>query len=374
MYLCKELYNYLLHEAQEKFKDTGKTFTRYDMNRWITKFKKNNPQYSKVHSQVLQNVSDRLSKAYKNFFRRAKEKRNGRKVKVGFPRYRKFVSSLTYPQVGGFRAERKKVHLSKVGGINIVNHKEIEGIAKTATIKKTKSCEWHITIATEKEDIVPYSNGKPAVGLDLGITNFATLSDGKVFQNAEITEEQERKSHKLQREISRKKKGSQNRKKAITKFAGYAEHISRTREDCLHKLSHKLVNSYSFIAYEELEIANMVKNHHLAKSISESSWGNFTQLLQYKAESAGCVAVGVNPQYTSMTCNDCGNVQKISLSQRTFICEKCTYTKGRDINAAQNILDRATEGHSGSNASGDIVRPSHMKADVAESGTTQVAS
>ena len=130
----------------------------------------------------------------------------------------------------------------------------------------------------------------------------------------------------------------------------------------------------SSIAYEELGIANMVRNRHLAKSISESSWGNFIQMLQYKAENAGCAAVGVNPQNTSKTCSGCGNVQDISLSERIFKCERCSLKIDRDLNASKNILKRATEGYSGSHASGDNVRPSHMKADVAESGTIRGVS
>ncbi len=373
MYLCKELYNHLLEKAKQHFKDNGKTFTRYDMIKWITKFKKEHPEYNGVYSQVLQNVPDRLSKAYKNFFRRAKEKRNGKRQKVGFPRFRKFVSSLTYPQ-SGFRTERKRVELSKIGRINFVNHRKIEGRIKTLSIKKTKSDEWYVTISAEKEDIFPFTNGKQPVGIDLGIANYATLSDGKVFQNAEISGLQRKSLKRLQQRISRKKKGSANRKRAIRRFAKYSEHVSRIREDRLHKISHNLVNSYSFIAYEELKVANMVKNHHLAKSISESSWGNFAQMLQYKAESAGCVALGVNPNNTSKTCSGCGNIQEMPLSERTFSCQRCAMSMDRDLNAAKNILKRATEGHSGSHASGDIVRPSHMKADVAESGTILGAS
>ena len=113
----------------------------------------------------------------------------------------------------------------------------------------------------------------------------------------------------------------------------------------------------------------MIKNHRLARSIQESSWGNFTQLLQYKAASAGCAAVGVKPQYTSMTCNECRNVQKISLSQRTYICQKCGHAEDRDINASKNILKRATGGHSGSQACEVDVRPSAGEAVAVESGT-----
>ena len=385
MSLSKELYNLLLEKSNAYYKDTKKTLTEYRMNIWLTQLKKEKPEFAELHSQVLQNVSKRVSDAYRHFFRRCKEKKNGKKVKVGFPRYKKFVSSLTYPQTKGFKIEKKEVELSKIGIINFVNHREIEGKIKTLTIKKTKSQEWYITIAVEKEDKSFVLNNKPKVGIDLGIMQYAALSDNTIHQNTRITKHQRNHAKILQQGISRKQKGSHNRKKAVFRFAGYSEYIARIRQDRLHKLSHELVNSYSFIAYEKLNIANMTKNHHLARSINESSWGSFTQLLQYKAESAGCVAVGVNPQYTTMTCNNCRNVQRIFLLQRTFLCEKCGLRIDRDINASKNILERAlnlegsnfdniivkaTEGHSGSQACKDDGRPSVREAVADESGTT----
>ena len=373
MFLAKELYNLLLEKSRAYHKETGKTLTEYRMNVWLTQIKKERPEFAELHSQVLQNVSKRVSDAYRHFFRRCKEKKQGKKVKVGFPRFKKFVSSLTYPQLG-FKAEKRRVSLSKIGRINFVNHREIEGRVKTCTIKKTKSQEWYITFAVEKEDKPFVSNGKPQAGIDLGLNQYAAISDNRIKQNVKVTKHQRKHLKILHQGVSRKKKGSHNRKKAVVRLARYSEYTANIRQDFLHKLSHELVNSYSLIAYEDLEIANMVKNHKLARSIEESSWGNFTQLLQYKAESAGCVAVAVKPQYTSMTCSRCGNVQKISLSQRTFFCEKCGMKEDRDINASINILKRATEGHSGSQACGDDVRPSAREAVAEEAGTIRVAS
>ncbi len=373
MCLSKEIYNLLLDKSKAYYKDTKKTLTQYRMNVWLTQINKERPEFDELYSQVLQNVSKRIDDAYKSFFRRCKEKKLGKNVKVGFPRYKKFVSSLTYPQ-SGFKMEEKKVDLSKIGRINFVSHREIEGKTKTCTIKKTKSGEWHITLSVEKEDVIPFTNRMPIIGIDLGIERYAALSDGSILQNKKITGHQRNHLKTLQQEISRKEKGSHHRKSAVLRFAKYAEHIQRIREDFLHKLSHNLVNSYSFIAYEDLNISGMMKNHHLARAIGESSWGNFIQLLQYKAESAGCVVVGMNPQYTSQTCNGCRNVQRISLSQRTFVCEKCGLSKDRDINASQNILERATEGHSGSEASGDDARHRANGAVATEGGTIQVAS
>ncbi len=366
MFLSKQLYNLLLEQSQKHFKDTGKTFAQYDMNKWITKFKRKNPDFKELHSQVCQNVADRVSKGYKNFFRRIKERKQGKKVKVGFPRFKSYVSSLTYPQNNGFKIERKRISLSKIGRVNFVNHREIEGKVKTATIKQTKSQEWYITISVEKEDIQIFSNNKPQAGMDLGLKEYATLSDGTRISNPRISNKSMDKLKMVQRRLSKKKKGGKNRRIAKIKLARISEHIANQRNDFLHKTSHHLVNSYSFIAYEELRIANMVRNHNLARQITDVSWGNFIQYLCYKAESAGCRVVGVNPNNTSKTCSECGNIQDIELSERTYFCQRCGTMKDRDLNASINIL--STAGLAGSNASGDVVRP-QRKAVVVESGT-----
>jgi putative transposase len=366
MYLSKQLYNLLLEQSQKHFKETGKTFTKYDMNKWITKLKKKNPEFNELYSQVCQNIADRISKAYQNFFRRIKERKQGKKVKAGFPRFKSYISSLTYPQ-SGFKPEKKKVSISKIGRVNFVNHREMEGKIKMMSIKQTKSQEWYITFSVEKEDTPLFSNNKPQVGIDLGLKEYATLSDGTRILNPRISDKSIDKLKTIQRRLSNKKRGGRNRRRAKIKLARISEHAARQRDDFLHKTSHHLVNSYSFIAYEELKIANMVKNHYLARQITDVSWGNFIQYLCYKAESAGCRAVGVNPKNTSKTCSDCGNIRDIELGERTYLCQKCGMLKDRDLNAAINIL--STAGLAESNASGDVVRPQLQEAAVVESGT-----
>ncbi|MEM0160037.1 MAG: transposase [Candidatus Micrarchaeaceae archaeon] len=168
LYLSKELYNLLLEKAKSYYKETGKTQTEYGMNAWLVQIKKERPELKGLYAQVLRNASKRLSGAYSGFFRRVKEKKKGKDIKVGFPRYNKYVYSLTYPQ-SGFKIEGNKVLLSKIGNIKFVNHREIEGRIKTLTIKKTKSQEWYITVVTERESKPFVSNGKPKVGIDLGI-------------------------------------------------------------------------------------------------------------------------------------------------------------------------------------------------------------
>jgi putative transposase len=380
MFIAKELYNILLERSKAYYKETGKTLTEYRMNIWITQMKKERPEFSELHSQVLQNVSRRVSDAYRHFFRRCREKKQGKKVKVGFPRYKKFVSSLTYPQANGFRIEKKRVELSKAGRINFVNHRDIEGKPKTCTIKKTKSGEWYITISVEKEAMGFASNNKPQIGLDLGLREYATLSDNTKIPNLRFGKQSRKKAKRLQQRISRKQKGSVNRHKAVLKFARLSESIANRRNDFAHKLSISLVRSYSFIAYEDLQVQNMAKNHHYAKSINDVSWSRFTQFLCYKAESAGCRVVDVPPQYTTQTCNECRNIQEVEKGATVYICGRCGLQIDRDLNASINILriglekSSTTEGHSGSQASGDDVRPSAREAVADESGTIWVAS
>ena len=342
MILAKTVYNILLHDSKQHYRTTGRTFTRNMMNIRLTKLKKEHPELASLHSQVLQNISDRVWKAYQNFFRRIKEKRKGKKIKVGFPRVKKFVVSLTYPQLG-FKLAESKLCLSKVGSIPIVVHRDIEGTVKTLTVKCTKSREWYATFTTETEGTSFVPNGKPVVGIDLGLRDYATLSDGTVIQNMHFPKQNITRARRLQRRLSRKVKGSRNRRKAVLRFARFSNHIAQQRHDFLHKLSHQLVNSYGLIAHEHLSIGNMVKNHRLAGAIHDAGWGEFASMLSYKAGKAGCRAVEVDPKNTSTTCSNCGARKPMPLSERTYECEKCGLKMGRDLNSARVILARGLD-------------------------------
>lgn len=376
MFLAKQLYNMLLEKSKQHFKDTGKAFTQYDMNKWITQLKKKTPEFNEIYSQVLQNVAFRVAKAYDNFFNRLKARKKGKKVKVGFPRFKSFVPSLTYPQLG-FKIEKKRVSLSKIGRINFVNHREIGGIVKTLAIKKTKSDEWYITISVEQEAKPFVSNNKPIVGMDLGLTEYATISDGTKIENKRFGRQLKNKSARAQREMSKRKKGGKNRNKSRIKVAIISEHITRAREDFAHKLSYNLVNSYSFIAHENLQIQNMVKNHRFAKSINDASWGRTIQFTHDKAENAGCEVMGVDPENSTQECSECGNIKKgkysLALKDRIYHCFVCGLIIDRDLNASIVIKKRgivkSREGHSQSHAFGDGIRPQLQEAVVVELGT-----
>jgi putative transposase len=323
------------------------------MNKYITELKSERLEFSDVHSQVLQNISKRVSDGYKAFFKRVKEKKKGKKTKVGFPRYKKFVCSFTYPQTGFRFKNQRRVYLSGIGSIPIVLHRLPKGETKTCTIKRYRSKKWYVSFSNEVPAEDFRSNGKEEVGIDVGLKSFATLSNGQKVEPPKFLRKSEERLKLLQRRVSRKKLKSRNRKKANFRLSRLHEKIDNQRTDFLHKLSKEQVTSFSKIAVEKLKLQNMMSNHHLAKSIADASWGGYIQMLHYKAWSAGCEVEEVAPENTTKTCSNCGNKQDMPLSERTYKCPFCGYIEDRDINAAKNILKRATVGLTGSYACGD---------------------
>ncbi|SHK45486.1 putative transposase [Alicyclobacillus tolerans] len=185
---------------------------------------------------------------------------------------------------------------------------------------------------------------KETVGIDLGVKHLAITFDGEFYEHPKFPRESERKLHRKQRVVSRKKKGAARRRKAIRELARLHEHIANPRRDYAHKVSRKLVNSYGLIAFENLNVQGMVKNHHLAKSIVDAAWNQLVRYTTYKAEEAGRGVVLVDPKNTSQPCSNCGEIVSKKLSERMHHCEHCGYVQDRDINAAQNILKRALAG------------------------------
>ena len=199
---------------------------------------------------------------------------------------------------------------------------------------------WYASLTVERDNkpaAEPPKGG--AVGIDLGVKNLATLSDGTVIENPRYLKKSERKLKKAQRELSRKTRGSNRRNKAKDKVARLHAHVANQRQDAMHKLTTRLANKYSDISIEDLHVAGMVKNHHLAKSISDAAFGEFRRQLEYKTARSGARLHVVNRWYrSSKTCSGCGRVKaKLSLSERTYTCEGCGLVLDRDLNAAINI-------------------------------------
>lgn len=292
---------------------------------------------TEVHSQVKQDVIRRLGKSFDSFFRRCKKG----ETKVGYPRFKgkNRYNSFTYPQ-SGFSISGKKLKLSKIGEIRIVQHREIEGKIKTCTIRRD-GIQWYATFS-----VVIKNNVKPVepiafIGIDVGLNSIVTLSDGAQVNSPKYYCNTEIKLKKQQHELSRKKKFSNNWKKQCDKVNKLHRKIRNQRNDFNHKLSRELINVYDCIVFEDLNIKDMVKNSRLSKSIHDASWSNLIQFTKYKAEEAGKFVKLVNPCNTSQICSNCGQNVKKSLATRTHNCPHCGLIIDRDHNAAINILNRA---------------------------------
>ena len=328
---CRFLYNDCLADRKNAYERTGITVGYYDQQ-----YELKNRDGINIHSKVAQDVLRRLQKAYDNFFRRVKTGEN-----PGYPRFQGYdrYNSFTYSQSGFKILNNKKLRLSKIGDLKLIQHREIEGKIKTITVKREGN-QWYASFSTELKIEIESVGISSAVGIDVGIKTLATLSTGEEIPNIKTTKKYEKRLAKIQRKLSRMKKGSNNRKKQKTKVQTIYRKIRNVRLDYLHKKSTKLVNEWDMIVLEDLQVKNMIKNHKLAKSIADVSWNTFTSMMKYKAEWAGKEVVFVNPRNTSKTCSNCGHIQDMPLSKRTYNCPECNMVLDRDHNAAINILSR----------------------------------
>lgn len=300
-------------------------------------FLKKSPETSwlkEPHSQVLQHSLKDLESAIKHFFRRVKKKE-----KPGFPKFQKKGNkdSFRYPQ--GVKCKGGKVFLPKIGSVSYRDSRAIEGVIRQATIKR-EGKHWNIHIACELEvDIqkVPVSENN-AVGIDLGIKNFAYLSDGQVIENQRILNGYLKKLAFLQRQYARKKKGSNNQKKFIVKIGRLHTKIKNIRKDFHHKLSTHIAKNHGVVAVEDLNIKGMVLNRCLSRAISDAGWRGFVNYLEYKCTWLGKHFVKVGRFLPSTKqCSSCGTLQTISLQIRVYTCAICGLQMDRDLNASINI-------------------------------------
>jgi putative transposase len=350
--LSHNLYNAMLeqrkmaYELKKDFYYNINVNYTYQQNQ-LPELKNEFPEYKYIYSQVLQDVANRLDKAYDNFFRRINEKEKGKKIKAGFPRFKskKVYKSFTYTQSGFEILDKTHLKLSKIGKIRMFKHREINGEIKGLTIKRENTGKYYAIFTVNENNNINYSliPDKP-IGFDLGLLSLIKTSNDEDIEPPKYLRKSEKKLKKLHRSLSRKNKGSKNREEARIQLAGMDNHISNQRNDFAQKLSNKLIKEYNFIAFEDLNINNMVKNHKLAKSIEDASWGSLIKDIIYKAESAGKSYLKVNPKYTSMKCSKCGNIKNdLTLDDRTYHCDVCGITIDRDLNAAINILNDAID-------------------------------
>ncbi|MDP2907949.1 MAG: transposase [Nanoarchaeota archaeon] len=361
---CKFLYNSELEYEEQLYFSEKRFVGRDELNFLIPDWKSINSDLGKVHSQVLQNVSDRLVKSFQNFFGRFE-----RGEKSGFPRFKseERYNSFTFPQTG-FKLEDHRLKLSKIGTMNIKQHRKIEGKIKTLTINKSSTGNWFANFSVVKELEVNQKRLDKCVGIDVGLKNFYADSEGNKVENPKWLRKSEERLKLLQRQHSNKKKGGKNRKKSRLKIARLYKRVVNQRNDFLHKQARKLVNEYSLIAVEKLAIHSMVKNRYLSKSINDAGWRRFLQYLTYKAEEAGGRIVEVDARGTSQHCI-CGNEVKKSLAMRIHHCSSCGLKLDRDIMSAilikASALKEYTVGTAGINACRDVPLGTSVKQEFA---------
>ncbi len=333
---CRFLYNDALAARIAAYKEEGKSLSYVQQAGLLTQTK--NEWQRAVHVNVLQDTLRRLEKSYQSFFRRVKAGE-----KAGFPRFKptQRYNSFTFVATGFKLLEDSRLRLSKIGDIRIVLHREPEGKIKTCSLIRNAD-HWYAVLTCECEKELSFCEFPAAViGVDVGLHHFATLSTGETIENPRCFRASEKKLARLQKSLSRKKKGSRNRHKARTKVARCHRKIRNQRNDFLHKESAKLAKTYGTIVFEKLNIKGMVKNHHLAKSISDAGWSQFITFTTYKAESAGGRVELVDARNTSQDCSGCGAKVPKPLSQRTHSCPSCGLVLDRDLNASLNILNKS---------------------------------
>ena len=316
----------------ETYKVTGKGLSRQGYNDRLPALKVEFPWLKECYSQVLQSVSLNLSRAFINFFE-------------GRAKYPNFKSkhdkqSIQYPQ--NVKLSKSVIKLPKIGEIQAKIHRSFEGELKTVTVSMSRTGKYYASLLFDdgEPDLMPNAKGK-AVGIDLGLTHFAITSDGSKFNNPRHLRKREKNLKRKQQKLSHKEKGSKRRAKARRIVARVHERINSTRKDFQHKLSRKLVNENQVIVVENLAVKNMVKNHNLAKAISDVGWSSFTNMLKYKAEKEGKIYLEIGRFFpSSKTCHVCLNqIGRLSLDVRSWECPGCKTKHDRDVNAAINIRD-----------------------------------
>ena len=331
------VYNHFLKEKQDHYLLNKKTMNYNNCCKSLTQLKTTQDciWLNEVNSQAIQASLHHLENAYQAFFSKRSK----------FPKFKSKKNnhdSFSVPQ-GVKVLKNNKIQIRKFKeGIKFIKHREIKGKIKSATVLRTPTGKYYISILTEQEPIKHLPKTDKNIGIDLGIKDFAITSEGQRYTNPKFLYKFQRKLKTAQQHLSRKVKGSKSREQARLKVARIHEKITNSRNDMQHKVSMSLIRKYDMIALEDLNVKGMVKNHCLAKAISDAAWSSFVTKLTYKAQWYGKTVIKIDRFFpSSKTCSDCGHIKEsLDLSERSWTCV-CGAQHDRDVNASKNILKRA---------------------------------
>lgn len=330
LWLCRRLYNACLEQRQIAWQ-MGRRVNKFDQMKELPVLKAELPEYREVDAQSLQDVVERLDKAFQSFFKGG-----------GYPKFqgRHHYNSITFKQTS-WKIKDERLHLRGAGPIKVRWSREIEGDIKTVTVKRTQSGKWFVAFSCDNvpERIYPATDQR--IGIDLGTMNLVTTSEGKTMGDTRFLQRKLKYLRRLNRALARKpNKRSNRRRKHVKRLARLHEKIANQRRDMHHKESTKLVRENAIVVHEDISPKFMLANRHLARRASDAGWSQFLTFLQSKAAQAGRKVVAVNPRGTSQECSGCGRTVKKALHIRWHSCE-CGCSLDRDHNAAINILRRA---------------------------------
>jgi putative transposase len=343
----RRLYNAALGQRQWFYDEWQISRSYEDQSGWFKDERDSNQWFARINFSSAQGTLRRLDKAFQNFFRRVKAGEE-----PGYPRFKSVDSfnSILFPRHGdGIRLKGNRLRVQHVGILRVCLHRQVEGTIKTLSLK-CKAEKWFVVVTCEVPEPIKVANVLPAIGLDVGLTQFATTSDGERFANPRFLKAELPELRRAQRSLARRNKGGRNRVKQRRKVNRLHARVANLRTEHRHKVSNDLVSRYGRIAVESLNVQGMKRNHRLARAISDVAWSSFVAVLTHKVAKTGGEVKQVSPNYTSQICSACGRNVPKTLAARVHRCE-CGLVMDRDQNAALNILERAWPGtgHLGSN-------------------------
>jgi putative transposase len=336
---CRWQYNRLLAERRDAREPRQESLRYSDQATGLPALTAERPSLSGVQSQVLQNVAVRIDLAFQAFFRRVKEG----EPEPGYPRFRGKgrYDGITFPQVPvgcHLEIDEKPLRIANVGHVKVLLHRPVEGVIKTATIRRSRTGKWYVSFSCDCAAPIPLPPTGQHVGIDVGLKVFAALSTGEVISTPRFFRAEEQAVAKAQRRLSKAELDTREgtlRRKVV---AHSHERIRWRRGEFVHQHTRRIVNQFDVIAVEDLSVHRMTRNQSLAKSLHDAAWNRFADRLSYKAAWDGRGYVAVNPAYTSQDCSGRGHRQPLTLADRISACPSCGMEIDRDLSASRNIV------------------------------------